>query len=278
MVLIAQISDLHVVAAGTLCCGLVDTNAFAARAVDTVNRLRTRPDAVIVTGDIIDTVREEEYAVARDILERLEMPFYLLSGNHDETVGLKHAFADRAFAASGPPDRLCYAADIGQVRLVALDSSVREASHGELSTDQLAFLDRQLAAAHPRPALVAVHHPPVATGNQKMDSIALRDPTGFAEVIGRHRNVVRIACGHCHRSITTTFAGTIVTVAPSTAHQIEFALDGDDTLGFNFEPPGFLLHRWTEADGMVTHHLMVDRFPGPYPFGPDDDGDRRATG
>ena len=266
MVLIAQISDLHLVPQGSLCSGIVDTNACGERAVASVNRLRSRPDAVVVTGDIIDTNRESDYAVAREILERLEMPFYLLSGNHDDSAGMKRAFADHAFAASGSPDRLTYAADISPVRLVVLDSSVPGASHGAVSPEQLAFLDRELAAAADRPALVALHHPPMATGHPKMDSIGLREPSAFAEVIARHRNVARVICGHCHRAITAAFAGTIVSLAPSTAHQIEYTLDGDDTLAFNLEPPAFLLHRWSEAEGMTTHQMMVDRFPGPFPF------------
>jgi 3',5'-cyclic-AMP phosphodiesterase len=266
MILIAQISDLHLVPRGALCCGRVDTNAYAERAVEAVRRLIPRPDVVIVTGDVIETLREEEYAIAREILERLEMPFYLLSGNHDDSAALKRVFRDYGFASSGPPDRLYYATDIGAIRLVVLDSSVPGASHGAISAEQLAFLDRELAAARDRPVLVALHHPPIATGHKMMDSIGLRDPSGLAEVIGRHRNVVRILCGHCHRTVVSTLAGTIVSIAPSTAHQIELALDGDDSLAFNLEPPAFLLHRWSEAEGMATHLVMVDRFPGPYPF------------
>lgn len=274
MVLIAQISDLHLVAEGTRWYGAVDTNALARRAVEAVNRLRTRPDAVIVTGDIIETAREQEYAIAREILAELQMPFFLLSGNHDDTPGLKRVFAEHAFAASGPPDRLFYATDIGRVRLIVLDSSVPGASHGEISTAQLAFLDRELVANPGRPAVVAVHHPPIPTGNQWMDAIGLSSPSAFADVIARHGNVSRILCGHSHRTIIGDFAGTTVAIAASTGHQLELSLDGDDTFGFNLEPPTFLLHRWTESCGMSTQTAVVDRYPGPYPFVWEDGGDR----
>ena len=274
MVLIAQISDLHLVAEGTRCYGAVDTNALALRAVEAVNRLQTRPDAVIVTGDIIDTAREQEYKIARDILERLQMPFFLLSGNHDDTPGMKRVFAGHAFVASGSPDRLYYATDIGTVRLIALDSSVPGASHGEISPAQLEFLDRELVASQGRPAVVAVHHPPIPTGNRWMDAIGLSAPSAFADVVARHGNVSRILCGHSHRTIIGDFAGTTVAIAASTGHQLELSLDGDDTFGFNLEPPNFLLHRWTESCGMTTQTALVDRFPGPYPFVWDDGGDR----
>ena len=43
-------------------------------------------------------------------------------------------------------------------------------------------------------------------------------------------------------------------------------LDPEADAAFVFEPPAFQLHRWTEADGIVTHTVLVEQFPGPYPF------------
>jgi len=31
-------------------------------------------------------------------------------------------------------------------------------------------------------------------------------------------------------------------------------------------PPAFLLHRWKEGTGLVTHFVPIGTFPGPYPF------------
>lgn len=266
MILIAQISDLHLVSEGARCYELVDTNELARRAVNAINRLQTRPDAVIVSGDIIDTAKAADYAVAQKILGQLEMPFFPVSGNHDLSAGLKTTFSDHPFSASPVPDRLCYGVDIGAIRLVTLDSSVPRAPHGELSDAQLSFLDRELSSANERPAVVAVHHPPIATGNRSMDRFGLREPSKLAAVVGRHPNVLRILCGHCHRGILGSFAGTMVAIAPAASHQLELALDGDDTFGFNLEPPAFFLHRWTKTDGMTTQFAMVERYPGPYPF------------
>ena len=264
-ILIAQISDLHIVAKGNRCYGVVDTNTLAAQAIDAVNRLRVRPDAVIVTGDIIDTANEREYAIAKHILDKLEMPFHLVSGNHDHSLGLKRAFRDYDEIASAIPERLCYAADIGPIRLIVLDSSVPGAGHGELSHNQIEFLDGELTAATDRPAIVAVHHPPIQTGNRSMDSLGLVNPEAFADALAGHSNVQRVLCGHCHRSVVGSFAGTTVAIAPATGHQLELSVD-DDVFGFNMEPPAFLLHRWTPTTGMTTQLAMVERYPGPYRF------------
>ena len=275
MVLIAQISDLHLVSDGKLCYGTVDTNELARRAVEAVNRLHTKPDAVVVTGDIIDTAREEDYKLARDILDRLDAPYFLLSGNHDDTQALKRVFADKEFAAGGPPRRLYYAVDFETVRMIVLDTSVPGASHGSISDDQLEFLRHELDRETERPIIVALHHPPIPTGNRWMDTIGLFEPAELAKIISAHDNVSLIMCGHCHRTVFGNFAGSPVIIAPSTGHQLEHALGNrDEVFAYNLEPPSFLLHRWTANAGLTTHLLLVDRFPGPFTFSWENDEDR----
>ena len=52
--LLAQISDLHVVASGTLLFDRIDTPGFLRRAVVHLNALDPRPDFVLITGDLFD--------------------------------------------------------------------------------------------------------------------------------------------------------------------------------------------------------------------------------
>ena len=58
--LIAQITDLHVVGHGQLCQGRVATNAQLQEAVVHINRLEPRPDVVLATGDLTDHGTAEE--------------------------------------------------------------------------------------------------------------------------------------------------------------------------------------------------------------------------
>lgn len=264
-ILIAQISDLHIVPDGSRCYGMVDTNTLALQAVEAVNRLNVRPQAVVVTGDIIDTAHERDYALARNILDRLEMPFHLVSGNHDNSPGLKRVFDRYEAVAPAIADRLCYATDIGAIRLIVLDSSIPGVGHGEVSSEQLKFLDGELAVSADRPVLIAVHHPPIRTGNRSMDRFGLTNSEALADIVGPYDNVLRILSGHVHRSVLGTLAGTPVAIAPATGHQLELSVD-DNTFAFNREPPAFYLHRWTANEGMTTQLAMVERYPGPYEF------------
>jgi 3',5'-cyclic AMP phosphodiesterase CpdA len=104
--------------------------------------------------------------------------------------------------------------------------------------------------------LVFTHHPPFATGIWWMDAIGVKGGRRFAETIRRYDNIERVACGHIHRSIAKRWAGTVASVAPSTAHQL--ALDLADTafLGLTLEPAGYDLHVFS-AGGITTHTVAV---------------------
>ena len=265
--LIAQISDPHIVAAGKLFRGPVqgtapggerishefDTAAFLARSVAALNALVPRPDIVVLTGDLVDHGAPEEYVHLRQLLAPLQMPCFVIPGNHDGREALRQAFRTDGYL---PDDGfLQYAVEDYPVRLVALDTLVEGKGGGELCQDRLRWLDRTLAAQPNRPTAVLMHHPPFATGISYMDGHGLDNAAGLAEIVARHPQIERILCGHLHRAIDRRFAGTVAGTAPSTAHQIRLNLLPDSRISFVFEPPGYQLHLW--QDGRLTTHTAV---------------------
>jgi Icc protein len=264
--LICQLTDLHVCAVGMPSNRVSDTNMFTARAFRTVATMDPAPDVVVITGDLTESGMPAEYANMAALIRRhLPMPVHVIPGNHDRRDNFRRALGFLP-GVTTDPEYVQYAVDDHAVRLVMLDTVVFGHGHGELRDEQLAWLDRTLAAAPDKPTMIGMHHPPFACGIAHMDRIALRDPEAFAAVVARHRQVRRIVCGHHHRPIFAQVAHTIASIAPSVAHQVELALDPDETAAFNFEPPAFHLHRWTAPDGIVTHMAYVETFPGPYPF------------
>ena len=107
-----------------------------------------------------------------------------------------------------------------------------------------------------------MHHPPFLTGIERMDRAGLQNSEAFAAVVARYPQVERILCGHLHRAIDRRFAGTVAGTAPSTAHQIRLNLVPDARISFIFEPPGYQLHLWDEATGLVTHTAVFDGWSG----------------
>jgi len=260
--IIAQLSDPHVVAPDGLLYGRVETGGMLARAVEELNRLDPLPDIVVITGDLVDKGEPVEYEHLRRLLAPLAMPVFVIPGNHDARGPLRAAFGGDGYL---PPDGfLQYAVEDLPVRLVAVDTLIPGEGGGELCADRLAWLDRTLAAAPRRPTVVLMHHPPFLTGIERMDRAGLRDTDAFAAVVARHPQIERILCGHLHRAIDRRFASTVAGTAPSTAHQIRFDIRSGAPLGFVFEPPGYQLHLWREDSGLVSHTAVFGDWPGPY--------------
>src|SRR3954470_5266942 len=95
--LIAQLSDLHLRAEGQLLYDRIDTAGYLERAVAHVLKLDPRPDVVIMTGDLVEAGRPEEYARLRRLIAPLPMPVYVIPGTHEAREPLRAAFADRGY-------------------------------------------------------------------------------------------------------------------------------------------------------------------------------------
>jgi len=263
--LIAQITDLHILPPGRLAFGRVDTAACLARAVARLGTLDPRPDVVVATGDLVDAGGAAEYAHLRRLLAPLELPLFVLPGNHDSRPALAEAFRDHAYLPQGG-EFLHYTVEDWPLRLIALDTIDPPEPGGRLCEQRRAWLEGRLAEQPQCPTLLMTHHPPFATGIAHMDEMGLAAPEALAEMIRRYGNVVRVISGHVHRPIQAPFAGTTASTGPSTAHQVMLDLTADGEARYTLEPPGFQLHLWRPEAGLVTHTAVVDDFPGPYLF------------
>jgi Icc protein len=266
-ILIAQISDLHVKPPGALAYGKVDTAAALARCITELNRLAPRPELVVISGDLADTPRAEEYGHLATLLAPLAIPYAAIPGNHDDRGLLRAALPEQPYAsADGALNSLHR---VGDLDVVLIDSSVPGAPHGELDAATLAWLDATLAASATRPALLFLHHPPFVTGIAHMDAQNLRNAADLAVVLQRHPRARLVAAGHVHRATLTTFAGVAATICPAPNHAVALDLDARLPPSFRVEPPAFHLHAWFSGKGygsVVTHHVPIGDFDGPHPF------------
>jgi 3',5'-cyclic AMP phosphodiesterase CpdA len=269
MMLLAQLTDLHIRMPGQKAYRVVETDLFLPPAVAHLNRLDPRPDMLIITGDLTDFGRPEEYAHLRAMLEALEMPYYLMPGNHDAREALRDAFPDHGYLRQ-MEGFLQYAVEAYPLRVLALDTVTPGMPHGELCAARLRWLEERLAEQPGRPTVIAMHHPPFLTGIAHMDAIGLlQGGDELRSLISRHPNVERVICGHVHRNIVQRYAGTVASICPSGAHQVALDLRADGPSRFVLEPAGFHLHLWRN-DALVTHVGVIGEFGGVHAF--HDDG------
>jgi 3',5'-cyclic AMP phosphodiesterase CpdA len=239
---LAQISDFHVTRPGALAYGRVDANAALAAAVRALNALDPQPDVVIGSGDLVQGGADAEYDALTAILEPLRAPFLPLPGNHDRREGMRRAFPAQGFG----PDHLQRALDLGDLRVLTLDTLREGSDEPQLDAGRLAWLDRALA--DPRPTVVAMHHPPAPSGVGWVDPVDAAWSDALGARIAAAPQIVRILCGHGHRSLFRPWRGVALSMAPSTAHQVALDLRPAAAPAFALEAPGFHLHVWDGAE------------------------------
>lgn len=262
--LIAHITDLHVRRPGELAYRRVDTAAFLRRCVAHILARQPQPDLVVATGDLVDSGQPEEYEHLAELLAPLPMPLYLIAGNHDERGALRAAFPQHHYL--GHQDEFIqYTASAGPLQIVALDTVQPGEGGGLLCRKRLRWLEEQLVIHRQRPVVILMHHPPFITGIAFMDKVGLQTAYPLEPMIRRHPNVERILCGHVHRTIVTRFGGTAAVTCPSPAHQVALDLQPDGPAMFVMEPPGYMLHRWSDQR-FVSFGVAIGDFDGPYPF------------
>lgn len=261
--LIAQVTDPHIKSVGRLAYRQVDTAANLARCIHHLLSLEQQPDVVLMTGDLTDFGREDEYRLLRELIEPLGMPMYVIPGNHDERENFRAAFRDHPYLPANGD--LNYVIDDYPVRMIGLDTTIAGQPGGEMNAARLEWLDARLAAAPQAPTLLFMHHPPILTGIEHMDVQNCANAEGLGELLRGHPQVFRILCGHVHRPIHTLWNGIEVSIAPSASHYVALDLGEDPERNFYLEPPSVHLHHW-QAGCLVTHLSFVGEFEGPYPF------------
>jgi 3',5'-cyclic AMP phosphodiesterase CpdA len=222
---IAHISDTHLLAGGKLQYGVVDTVHHLRLALDRLSRIDPPPQAIVLTGDLADRGEPEAYAQLRSMIEpaaaAMGAQVVWCMGNHDDRT----AYARSLFGADPTADVMDRVYEVDGLRIVALDTSVPNYHHGEITDEQHDWLASVLAEPAPLGTILAMHHPPIA--------IPMLPAAAIIELDGQDRlatalagtDVRMILGGHFHYSSYGTFAGIPVSVASATCYISDIAPD-----------------------------------------------------
>jgi len=247
---IAQISDTHILAPGD------DHPAQPARVenlracIADINRQGV--DVVIHTGDTTQNGAPEEYELLRALLSELDAPFFMVPGNRDRFAALRGIFPHLDYLPAEGDD-FRYAVDGFPLRLIGLDSMLPDVRKGVFGADRISWLEEALGQAPDTPTLLFMHHPPfdVPQAGYTDGYRDAADAEALTGAVSRHRQVIRLICGHVHVLHGERWGNAIATTMPSVAVDVRKGVAPE--IG---DAPVYMLHEYSE-DGELDSVMQV---------------------
>lgn len=221
---ILHVSDTHILGGRKPLHGTIDTSSRIDEMFQRIRSSNLDIRALVFTGDLADRAEVGAYQELKDLVEphaqALSAEVIWVMGNHDEREPFSTVLWGEE-ATSDPRDR---SYDIDGLRIIALDTSVPEYHHGELTDAQIEWLAEELDQPAPRGTLLTLHHPPIPTIVPLMGLIELDDQQRLWEVV-KGSDVRGILAGHLHYSTHTVYRGIPVSVAAAACYNIDLAAD-----------------------------------------------------
>jgi len=206
----AFVSDCHLVTGVPDSFKLTqESQLFLQNAVKQINALN--PDFVIFGGDQVDCVGEEEanWQLFIDIVQSLKCPWFFILGERDvwgERPIDKLKTYGRDWKGKGlVGDKSYWSQDVlPKVHLIGLDTSLASSTVGELSSEQLSWLQQDLDGHNQDFIIVTSHHPllPPAPfdGGPPWDDYVVRQGANAREILNSSNGVRLALSGHVYTS------------------------------------------------------------------------------
>jgi len=245
---LAQISDTHLLSLRENDPIAVKRADNLMRCVDTINHLPVAPQAVVHTGDMINFGPENDYALAHEILSQIKAPFFPTLGNRDSRPDFIQTFLS-AGRVSRPLDFCQYRSVLKDFDVVAADTKSLTRNMGTSCPTRIDQLQELLEQDTDKPVFVFLHHPParIEALNNPLQFDEPENARAFTDLFDRFDNIVRILCGHTHRSDIVQMGRHQASTLPSLATDVRL----DQYPNNLVDEPIFQVHELHE-DGHVT--------------------------
>lgn len=206
-----QISDSHI---GFHQAANPDVGATLKASIDAINALAQQPAFVVHTGDVTHLSTPEQFQTAKDLLSTLKAPLIVLPGEHD-FIGANHTRFFDVFPADAK--RSTWRSwDAGGVHYVLLINVFDFEKMGLLGSDQIAWLERDLANQKvSTPVVVFTHVPLYALFPQW--GWTTEDGTKALALLHRFDRVT-VLNGHIHQVVRHQEGNIVFASANATAY------------------------------------------------------------
>ena len=234
---VLQLTDLHLLTdpAGKLkdVCTRDEVERVFAYVRDGIHSGRWSFDQIVVTGDLAHDERRETYDIVREMLGDWLPTCKLLLGNHDSRPLMREVFPE---LAPHEPDFFTFSSQVGDWRLIGLDSHIAGQVEGALGERQLEWLCKELRLHAQQPTVLFVHHPPFDVGSAWVDALGLQDAKSLLQVATGAPQVKAICSGHVHQDREKRIGDLQLLTTPSAV--VQFSVNSPE-FSLDFIPPGF---------------------------------------
>ncbi len=216
-----QISDTHISVdrEDTSYKALGSSSVLLKDAIEQINEIKGL-DFVLFTGDMVDSATVDNYREYYTLLTKLHYPTLNAFGNHDLSYGglekdvvldivkkcnPNYTFSDTFYAFSPKTD----------YRIIVLDATIsdRNTSNGELSQEQLQFLENELSQNQDKVILIAMHFPSVQPFVAQEHALLNADE--FNEILIKYKNPIVVVSGHYHAAKIRRIGNIVFVSTPS---------------------------------------------------------------
>ncbi|WP_321377047.1 metallophosphoesterase [Rhizobium sp.] len=244
--LLAQISDIH-----------------ASEKTDNLGRLRAvaewllsiRPDAIVVTGDLIDDHWVNGYREIETLLAQHECPLSIIPGNSDDPSIMRQILGH--LDCWNHASALHTTRTLGSLRIVGVDTRVDGKAHGDIIS-HLGWLSENLdlGSSASEATIMFTHHHLFPTGIDPIDKAMCLGADQFEQFIDdRTSRPIAICSGHVHRSMFSTIANVPSYICGSICAANPPILDDGRNPPVT-DPPAIMLHDF-RSGRLVSSHVSI---------------------
>ena len=257
-----HVSDIHVVPRGGRLNG-VDPVRNLELCIADINHFAGGGDGApaaqfcVFSGDLADQGDRESYALLREVLEDLSLPYYLMLGNHDR----RDAFT-RVFTRFTPDSAgfMQYAVDTPAGVFVFIDTLENDTHAGVLCARRQAWLSDELEKHHGKAIYLFAHHPPFDIFLPGLDRMKLAQSAELFDILRPH-DVRHLFFGHVHRALSGNWRGIGFSSVPSTVHQIGTDFDVIDPMPYCHGPPAYAFVDVSDEFTLVNLQFFLHQHP-----------------
>lgn len=239
---VLQLSDLHILPnIGELMLGF-DTFYYFERTLQHAYQFHGPFDLILLTGDLAQEPCESSYQRIANCLQAYQTPCVYLPGNHDD-FGIMTKVFGKAMGCG-------QAIMLGCWQILCLNTQKPDSPAGRLDQRELIFLEQNLEMHPESPALIAMHHPCVASGAAWLDTMQIENSDALLAIVNRFTQIKALVCGHLHQELEQSIGSTTLYATPSTCFQFT---PGAESFSLDTLSPGYRILELRDHGQLQSH-------------------------